>query len=283
MRLSISNIAWKAPLDTSMATLLRRHGVDAIDVAPSRYFEDLRAVTAEQIKVVRQFWNDQGIQMVGAQSLLFGTKGLSVFGDSTAVQGLLDHLQRVFAVGAQLGISRYVFGSPANRDRGDRPLRQAMDEALPVFVRMGNLAAQHGAVLCVEPNPPEYGCNFLINTAEAATFTQSVNHPAVRIQMDLGAVMAAGDDPMQVSERYATLVGHVHLSERGLKPLGSSDGNFDHARAGAAFRQFLCSKDRVFCIEMREPEGGDELAVIDNSLSFARRHYLPLNGPTSDE
>ena len=38
MRLAISNIAWDVSEDENIARLLNRSGVDAIDVAPAKYF-----------------------------------------------------------------------------------------------------------------------------------------------------------------------------------------------------------------------------------------------------
>lgn len=38
MRLAISNIAWEPAEDDAIASLLQRYGIDAIDIAPGKYF-----------------------------------------------------------------------------------------------------------------------------------------------------------------------------------------------------------------------------------------------------
>ena len=53
MRLAISNIAWDVSEDENIARLLNRSGVDAIDVAPAKYFSDTTKATDEEIASVK--------------------------------------------------------------------------------------------------------------------------------------------------------------------------------------------------------------------------------------
>ena len=80
MRLAISNIAWDTAEDEAIATLLHRFGVDAIDVAPGKYFPEPAKATDEEIARVKNWWSERGIEITGMQALLFGTTGLNVFG-----------------------------------------------------------------------------------------------------------------------------------------------------------------------------------------------------------
>jgi hypothetical protein len=54
------------------------------------------------------------------QALLFGTTGLNVFGDNKSQEAMLEHLRAVCRIGAGLGATKLVFGSPKNRDRRKR-------------------------------------------------------------------------------------------------------------------------------------------------------------------
>ena len=49
MRISISNIAWEVEDDERIVQLLHKYGVDAIDVAPSKYFSDCKTVSDAQV------------------------------------------------------------------------------------------------------------------------------------------------------------------------------------------------------------------------------------------
>lgn len=56
MPLALTNLAWNPQDDAEVARLLHRHGVAAIDIAPTKYFADpLRAMPAE-VRRVRQWW-----------------------------------------------------------------------------------------------------------------------------------------------------------------------------------------------------------------------------------
>ena len=81
MRISVSNIAWSPKNDDSVAVLLANYGIDAIDVAPGKYFRDFVTTSSEEIAEVRRWWEDRGVEIVGMRALLFGTQGLNLFGE----------------------------------------------------------------------------------------------------------------------------------------------------------------------------------------------------------
>lgn len=117
MRLAISNIAWDVSEDDAAASLLLRYGIDAIDVAPGKYFSIPAKTEDRDIAEVRGWWAARGIEITGMQALLFGTSGLNVFGSADVQHATLLYLAEVFRIGAGLGATRLVFGSPKNRDR----------------------------------------------------------------------------------------------------------------------------------------------------------------------
>ena len=72
MRVSISNIAWDNKYDDFVSLLLRKHKINAIDIAPGKYFKDFANTKTEDISNVRNWWADKGVEIIGMQSLLFG-------------------------------------------------------------------------------------------------------------------------------------------------------------------------------------------------------------------
>ncbi|WP_413903973.1 hypothetical protein [Candidatus Skiveiella danica] len=112
MRLAISNIAWVVAEDENIAQLLGRYGIDAVDVAPGKYFPDPANASDVDIKRVRAWWAERGIEITGMQALLFGTSGLNVFGSSAVQEAMLAHLAAVCRIGAGLGAVRVVFARP---------------------------------------------------------------------------------------------------------------------------------------------------------------------------
>ncbi len=269
MRLAISNIAWDIPEDPIVAKLLGKFGIDAIDVAPGKYFPEPANAKDKSIANVRQWWADQGIEITGMQALLFGTTGLNVFGDNKSQEALLEHMRAVCHIGAGLGAIRLVFGSPKNRDRSGLSDTQALDQAVNFFRRLGDVAQQHGVIVCLEPNPIRYGANFMTSSEETAHVTTAVGHRAIRMQFDTGALTINGEFPETVLERNARLIGHVHASEPDLMPLG--DGGTDHRLMHKALRHFI--PQHVVSIEMVATKEESHLHSIERALSYAVECY----------
>jgi sugar phosphate isomerase/epimerase len=228
--------------------LLNTWQVDAIDVVPGKYFPDPVRATEREITSVRQYWQDQGISLVGMQSLLFGTQGLNLFADSVIQQKMLNHLQAVSRIAARLGIPALVFGSPKNRDRQGLNDDLTLEIATDFFRRLGEVAQQEGVIFCLEPNPTCYGANFMTTSSEAASVVREVNHPAIKMQLDTGAITINQEDIHTILQRDADIIGHIHLSEPNLLPLGRSTAN--HADIANALNTVL--PQFVATIEMLE-------------------------------
>lgn len=269
MRLAISNIAWDVLNDELVAALLRRYEVNAIDVAPGKYFPDPKNARPGDIARVRAWWAQRNIEITGMQALLFGTTGLNLFGTETTRSAMIDHLEGVCRIGAGLGATRLVFGSPKNRDRSGIDDQRASEMAIAFFRRLGDVAGAHGVHVCLEPNPPCYGANFMTDCDETARIVEQVAHPAIRMQLDTGAMTINGEDPASVVHKWAHLIGHVHASEPDLVPLG--DGGTDHGKVAAALSQKLA--DHIVSIEMLAAKAEPQLAAIERALQFAIRHY----------
>ena len=269
MRLAISNIAWDVSEDEDVAALLGRHQVDAIDIAPGKYFPKPREASAGDILRVRQWWMERGIEITGMQALLFGTVDLNVFGSEVSQGAMLEHLGAVCRVGGILGATRLVFGSPKNRDRSGLSDEQTLSLAVSFFRRLGDRAAAEGVMVCLEPNPACYGANFMLTCEETAGVVEAVAHPAIRMQLDAGAITINGERVDEVLDRHAGLIGHVHASEPDLAPLG--DRGTRHDLTARALARHL--PDAIVCIEMVATREEPHLSSIERSLQLASLNY----------
>ncbi|MFT0531674.1 sugar phosphate isomerase/epimerase family protein [Castellaniella hirudinis] len=274
MRLSISNIAWDTAEDTAVAQLLGKFCIDAIDVAPGKYFPDPVSTKDKEITQIRQWWADNGIEITGMQALLFGTTGLNVFGDDASQTAMLKHLRAVCRIGAGLGASRLVFGSPKNRDRTGLDDAQALRQAIGFFRQLGHIAQEHGVIVCLEPNPTRYGANFMTTSAETSHVVAAVDHAAIQMQFDTGALTINKESPQAVLANSAGLIGHIHASEPDLVPLG--DGTTDHRLMYKALSQYL--PNHIVTLEMVATES--PIHAIERALTYAIGHYRAAQGKT---
>jgi sugar phosphate isomerase/epimerase len=274
VRISISNIAWDPGEDARVAALLAEQRIDAIDVAPGKYFPNPEQAQPEVIRRVRAFWESHGCEITGMQSLLFGTTGLNLFGDAAVQERMLARLAAVCRLASQLGATRLVFGSPRNRDRSGYSDEGAIEHAVRFFRRLGELALRARVAICLEPNPVAYGANFMTDSQTTLDVVSRCAHPAIRMQLDTGSLVFSGEDPEALLARAAAQIGHVHASEPELAPLGS--GRPDHARIAALLRRHL--PRHVVCIEMIATSAEPHLASIARSLEVAKRCYGDAEG-----
>jgi len=260
MQLSISNIAWERDDEPQIAELLRRLGVTAVDIAPGKYFPDIAAASDADIRKVRNFWEERGIFIYGMQSLLFGTKGLNVFGDTWSQERLLQHLGHVCRIAEGLGARRLVFGSPKNRDRTGLTDSDAHDIALRFFSRLGGIAKYWGVVITLEPNPVCYGTNWITTTRDAYIFVKELSNPSIAMQLDTGTILT-NDENISAIQSFSDVVGHVHLSEPGLLPLSLAPGVH-----GPVFRVAADYAPGTVTIEMLTRGHGNAVELVESSV-----------------
>jgi len=271
VRLAISNIAWNVAEDAVVAALLQRYRVDAIDIAPGKYFSRPAEATYPEIVAVRELWLDRGIEITGMQALLFGTTGLNIFGSRESQSAMLRHLAAVCRIGGVLGATRLVFGSPKNRNRSGLSDPEATVMGAEFFRRLGDIALSEGVTICLEPNPPIYGANFMTTSNETARVVRAVDHSAIRMQLDTGAMSINGEDPIAVVVEFADLIGHIHASEPNLVPLG--DGGTNHEAVFSALQSRL--PNSLVSIEMLATLNEPHLTSIERALAVGIRSYRP--------
>lgn len=275
-RLSISNIAWNHSSDDEVAKLLVSRGISAIDIAPSKYFNDYANVSNEDALKLRKWWENWGIEIVGFQSLFFDRPGWNLFDSDTVQAEMLIHLSGVSRLASILGAKKLVFGSPRHRDIKGLPSSEANSVAIDFFRKLGRIGAENDVVFCLEPNPAEYECNFMVNSSEAAHVVNEVDSPFVKLQFDLGACETNAENPTETALKYNSIIEHVHLSVRNLLPLHET--SFETKTIADSLRNL--HRISYFTIEQR-PSGASaksEIETLELSLIFASR--LLGNGGT---
>ena len=269
MRIAISNIAWDVKEDEAVVSLLHRYAIDAIDIAPGKYFPDPINTSDEEILGVKDWWLKRGIEITGMQALFFGTIGLNIFGSQASQDAMLNHLAAVCRIAKGLGAPRLVFGAPKNRDRSGLTDEQALKLAIPFFQRLGDIAQANDVVICLEPNPICYGANFMTTSAQTADVVRQVDHPAIKMQLDIGALTINKENASSVVRECASLISHIHASEPELVPLG--DCKTDHIEIATILNQHL--PDHLVSIEMLATKNELHTVSIERALAAAVHFY----------
>jgi len=270
MRIAISNIAWRADEEPELRELLAARGLDALEVAPSKIGPRPGELTPAELGAYRAAWAARGIEIVAMQALLFGRGELKLFGTREERAAFVEYLGRIVRLGGVLGARALVFGSPKNRLRGALDDAAVVEQAREVFGALGALAHAAGTCLCIEPNPPEYGADWIHSAREAARLVDDVVSPGFGLHLDAAALWKAGEGAREIAA-LAPRARHFHASEFELAPLGPGTA-VPHAEFAAALRD--AGYARVVSIEMRQAEAtASNRPHVERALDFVQRVY----------
>jgi sugar phosphate isomerase/epimerase len=268
MRLAISNIAWRSEEDGVAADLMREHGFRGVEIAPTRVWENPLEATEKDALEHRRFWNDRGIEVVALQALLFGRPDLVLFGTETVRRELLEHLRRLMRLGGWLGAQVLVFGAPKNRLLSGSSAKDAKEIAIDFFRAAGKAALDHAVVLALEPNPPQYDCDFITTSREGLDLVRGVESPGFRLHLDAAAMTLAGEDVERAILEASEVLVHFHASEPYLGVVGA--GAVNHGALASALRR--CGYRGWVSVEMRDPG----VSLVD-VLDYASEVYGSLS------
>jgi D-psicose/D-tagatose/L-ribulose 3-epimerase len=220
MKLAISNIAWEVEEEHDISCIMRELGVDGVEIAPSKISSDITQIGAQDLLNYKNFWNNKDIEIIAMQSLLYGHPEMRIFFDSTSREKTLHHLQLCADIGEKLGVKALVFGSPKNRFIPSD--YDYMDAAKEFFDDIGRYCKRKGSAFCLEPNPMEYGANFLCHTKDAINFVKEVDNDGLKVNIDTGTIIMNQEDYKEILDYGLAYTGHVHISEPFLNPIDRS-------------------------------------------------------------
>jgi sugar phosphate isomerase/epimerase len=270
MRLAISNIAWPAGADDAVAPLLLAYGVEGVELALTKIWPEPLAASESEFRVYRERWAKRGMRIAALQALLFGKPHLALVESESVRRQMADYLAAIIERAGWLGASALVFGSPKNRRCGGRSRAEACAIAVPFFRELGRIAHQHGVSFCIEPNPKEYGCDFVTTVAEGIELVDVVAEEGFHLHLDTGGMALSGDPPDASIAASGVRFRHFHISEPFLAEVGGRTVLHDECARSLRSRRY----SGWLSIEMGEPkEAGSCLAAIERTLAFVRTTY----------
>lgn len=269
-KLAISNIAWTQPEDEAVYSLMQKYGFQGLEIAPSRIWESPYTQTDSAVQAFNALIKGKGLSIVAFQSLLFGRPELSIFHDNKLRLDTLNHLKKNICLAHKLGASALVFGSPKNRVIGNTEPVLAKKIALDFFQELGEYAGDKSTCFCLEPNPKIYETDFLCTTKEALDFVRTVDTPGLKINIDLGTIIANNEDIESTMEKALPYAGHLHISEPFLKKIEFNETR--HKKIKQLIDMFGYKK--TISIEMKVSDKQEtRLATIEATLDFVSRIY----------
>lgn len=268
MNISISNIAWDKKEDDRISSVLQHFRVRGIDVSPPKIWRMPAIVSDDEIRAYRQYWTGKQIRIIAVQSLLFHHPELRVFGDAQTRRKTVQYLSKMIELASTLGAKCVVFGSPQNRRKELLTSGQALNIAIDFFHQLGEIALKHRVLFCIEPLPPEIGCDFITTAKEGIELVKEVHSQGFGLLLDSGAMTVNGEDYQQTIENSFAWIEHVHISEPNLALVGSQET--DHRIIASTLRRLNYIK--WVSIEMLGT-GSDQVQSVSRALDFVTQIY----------
>ena len=250
MKLSVSNIAWKAEDDEKVYSMMRKYGYCGLEIAPTRIFPDdpygqLEDAFQWSSRMKMQF----GLEIASMQSIWFG-RTEQIFESEQDRKVPLEYTKRAIDFANKTGCRNLVFGCPRNRNLEDASLWKV---GVAFFRELGEYALQKGTVIGMEANPVIYHTNFINDTVSALELIREVHSSGFLLNLDVGT-MIENHENIQILERNVDKINHVHISEPNLKLIESRELHRDLCRLlkERSYRNYVS-------IEMGRTDNLDEL------------------------
>lgn len=269
MNLAVSNVAWYHNRIDDFIGLISRLGSTGIELAPSMIWQEPVSAPYDERMQLKRKIQDAGLQLTGIQALLYSRQDLVLFGDAKKREEMLNYMTGMMDVCHDLGGDVMVFGSPRNRMIGTLNPQKARDIAVGFFRSLGMRAEQRNINFLIEPLGRSE-TDFINTVSDAYGFIQEAGHPSgLGLHIDTKGII----DEHEVEAPYMTemfaLAKHVHISEPGLKPVGSS--GFDHRLISRIIRKSGYS--RFVSIEMRRVDYSVE-KTLEDSVNYVKSAYF---------
>ncbi len=266
MRWAVSNIGWRPDERDDVLALLARTNVRGVEIAPGLAFPleaDPLDPARSAVDAFEAGLAAHGLRAVSLQSLLFGDPGAQLFGDAAQTERFEARMTAAIDLAGRMRIANLVFGSPACRSLPPGRPSDGSD-ALPVFRRLGEACLEAGCRIGLEAVTERSGTNFLNTTADALAFVMRVDHPAIRLTLDTGAMFANDetDEVMQILDRQGRWIGHVQISAPDLNGFPDDTDSLRHILGRLARSGY----DGVVSVEMRAGPG-DNVAALAQALA----------------
>jgi sugar phosphate isomerase/epimerase len=270
MKLAISNIAWLLQEDEQIHGLLREMEVAGIEIAPTKYWHNPTLATNSEIFDAKSRFEAAGFLIPAAQALLFGHPELTLFQDERTRNKTLNYLLDISRLCSSMGISTMVFGSPKNRQRNGMQLDISMKIAKDFFFDLAERISSLNVTFCIEPNPLEYGCDFIVNSSEAMSLVQQVDHPNFRLHLDTSAMFLNKENPAKILPECLPYLQHLHVSEPFLGLIG--DGHNCHQCVAQSLHRY--GYEGWISIEMRSGLLPSNRDAIRRAVEFTKETYF---------
>lgn len=269
MKIAISNIAWEHQEDEQIANLLKKENISGIEVAPTKIWPNPIKASKKTIIDYKNYWLKKGVKIVAIQSVLFGHPELTIFKDQETRNKTISYLSKMMTIASLLGAGIIVFGSPKNRRIGNLDYAKAMEIACDFFYQLAEISKKYNIFFCLEPNPPQYGADFILNADQAIDLIKKVNHSHFRLHLDSGTMILNKENYQETIKKGYQYLRHLHISEANLRSVPQN--NDDHRIMAKTLKKL--NYRHWVSIEMLGNPKTSNFNLVKKALEFVKSFY----------
>jgi sugar phosphate isomerase/epimerase len=244
-----------------------RLGYQGLEVAPFTLADDAASISQETRSDVRSCAERHGIEILGLHWLLVKPAGLYITApDAFTRRRTAQYLGNLVDLCADLGGKVMVIGSPKQRNlMAGVNKEQAIGYAKEVFTPCLDQAASCGVTLALEPLSP-IETNFIQTAQEAIDLIEQINHPNLRLNLDVKAMSSEKKPVPQIIRDSRKHIAHVQVNDPNLQGPGMGEVKFEPIIA--ALREV--GYDGWLSVEAFDLKPGAE-TIAQKSISYLKK------------
>ncbi|KAI8816575.1 xylose isomerase-like protein [Fimicolochytrium jonesii] len=286
----ISNIAWSWTDEAESNSVLRflsESGVRQLEIAPTKIWnswpECHNALADGRAAEFGRLLKEKGFSVPSFQAVLFDRPACLLLGNDEQRTAFLDHMKFVIELCSTIHQNAseshkrtrpaaIVVGAPKNRLRQGKTEDECHKLGDEIWSALAMYAESRGVVICLEANPPQYGCDYLYNAVQAAAAVRRVGHPGFLLHVDLACMTLAKDDIFSVLQEAKDIIFHVHISEPYLEDF--SRPQCDHAAFATLLKRTIWDRPIKLSVEMKN--GEDNIQRVKTAVHLVKDIYFGL-------
>lgn len=217
MKFLISNLGWNKNELPSIIKLLKLKKIKNLEFS----INNLKKHNSKYktIRDVKNFWNSKSIKLYSMQSILYKINDAFIFGTLSQQKIFYKEVVKKIKLANSLDAKILVLGSPKNKKVFDKSKKECDDLMFKFLRKISLLCKKYKVILCLEANPKIYKTEYLTKTCEAINFVKKIKSKYIKLNLDLGTVIANKEKLNLIIKKNLKLIGHVQISSPYLKNL----------------------------------------------------------------
>jgi sugar phosphate isomerase/epimerase len=227
MRYAICNETFEAWEHPRVCATIAELGYTGLEIAPFTLAYRITDLPAARRAELRRQAEAAGVTILGLHWLLAKTQGLHLTSPDAAVRRRTgEYLAELAHAAAEMGGDVLVLGSPLQRNIPEGTTHeQAAGYALDSLEYSLGALESDRVYLCLEPLAPS-DTNFLNTAAEGVELIRRLDHPFVKLHLDVKAMSTEATPTPDLIRANAQHMHHFHANDPNLRGPGFGATDF---------------------------------------------------------